>query len=79
MGQAGSSGGAGQTFGGGTFLVPRAINYLTQYNQSLQLSTSVPPFNYGAGGFSRIDNGSSGAVTVNNPGPACCLVISYSS
>jgi hypothetical protein len=79
MGQSGSAGGAGQTYGGGTFLVPRAINYLTQYNQNLQLSTSVPPFNYGAGGFSRIDNASGGVVTVNPAGSACCLVISYSS
>lgn len=72
----GTSGGAGQATSG-TFLVPRAVNYLSTFNQNL--SSPINPFNYGAGGYSNITNGATGNVQVEPAGSACCLVISYSS
>ena len=76
VGAEGTAGGAGQATSG-TFLVPRAVNYLSTFNQNL--SSPVNPFNYGAGGYSNITNGAAGNVQIEPAGGACCLVISYSS
>jgi hypothetical protein len=78
-GLAGGTGGNGQSIGAGTYLVPRGVNYLSQWNQNLQISATVNPFNYGIGGYSRINNALSGDVSIQPAGSACCLVISYSS
>lgn len=74
----GSTGGAGQQ-SNGTYAILQGINLLSTVNQNMVLSTITTPFNYGAGGYTRINNGSTNSVTINNPGPAVCVVISYSS
>jgi hypothetical protein len=77
-GMGGSTGGAGQQ-SSGTFAILQGINFLSTVNQNMVISTITTPFNYGAGGYTRINNGSVNDVTVNNPGSAVCIVISYSS
>jgi len=74
----GSTGGAGQQ-SSTTFAVLQGINLLSTVNQNMVISTITTPFNYGAGGYTRINDGATNNVTINNPGSAVCIVISYSS
>lgn len=77
-GLSGSAGGGGQGTGG-SFLILRGTNLLSTLNATTQLSTTTPPFNYGVGGYTRINSGASGDATINPAGGAVCIVISYSS
>jgi len=74
----GATGGPGQQ-SSGTYPISRGINLLSSLNQNMFLSTTTPPFNYGAGGWSRINDGATGNVSISPPGGAVCIVISYSS
>jgi hypothetical protein len=74
----GGTGGAGQQ-SSGTFAILQGINLLSTVNQNMVISTVTTPFNYGAGGYTRINDGSTNNVTINNAGAAVCIVISYSS
>jgi len=74
----GSTGGAGQQ-SSTTFAVLQGINLLSTVNQNMFLSTITTPFNYGAGGYTRINDGATNNATINNAGGAVCIVISYSS
>jgi hypothetical protein len=74
----GSTGGAGQQ-SSTTYAILQGINLLSTVNQNMVISTTTTPFNYGAGGYTRINDGANGQVSVNNAGSAVCIVISYSS
>lgn len=74
----GGAGGAGQQ-SSGTFAILQGINFLSTLNANMVLSTVSTPFNYGAGGYTRINNGSVNDVSINGAGSAVCIVISYSS
>ena len=78
IGLNGGPGGAGQSTSS-SFQILRAVNYLSALNQLAQISPSTPPLNYGIGGYTRINNGAGNDYTINPPGPAVCIVISYSS
>jgi hypothetical protein len=77
-GLSGGAGGAGQQ-SSGTYAIAQGINLLSTVNQNMVISTVTTPFNYGAGGYTRINDGATNNVTINNPGSAVCIVISYSS
>lgn len=55
------------------------FNLLSYFNPLTQISPSVPPFNYGIGGYTVVNNGSANDYTVYPAGGAVCVVISYSS
>lgn len=74
----GGTGGAGQQ-SSGTYAIAQGINLLSTVNQNMVISTVTTPFNYGAGGYTRINDGSTNNVTINTAGAAVCIVISYSS
>jgi hypothetical protein len=74
----GATGGSGQQ-SSTTFAIRSGINLLSTLNQNMVISTTTTPFNYGAGGYTRINDGANGNATINNPGSAVCIVLSYSS
>jgi hypothetical protein len=74
----GGAGGAGQQ-SDTTYAIAQGINLLSTVNQNMVISTTTTPFNYGAGGYTRINDGANGNATINDPGQAVCIVISYSS
>ena len=74
----GGAGGPGQQ-SDTTYAVAQGINFLSTVNQNMVISTVTTPFNYGAGGYTRINDGANNNVSINNPGSAVCIVISYSS
>ena len=78
-GLSGGTGGTGQTSSSTPYLVLRGVNYLSTLNQIAQISTTVNPFNYGIGGYSRLNNGATGDVAIQPAGSAVCIVVSYSS
>ena len=78
IGLNGSGGGLGQATSS-SFQTLRGINYLSSLNQLTVISPTIPPLNYGIGGYSRINNGQTGDVTIQPAGPAVCIVVSYSS
>jgi hypothetical protein len=77
-GLTGGAGGVGQQ-SSTTYAILQGINFLSTVNQNMVISTTTTPFNYGAGGYTRINDGANGNATINDPGQAVCIVISYSS
>jgi hypothetical protein len=75
----GTFGGAGQAIGAGSLTTLKGVNLLGNFAATNQISPDLDPLCYGVGGYTRINNPLNGDTIVSAPGPAVCIVVSYSS